>query len=168
MGSQYRPFEGQFRAARHACFVDGAPILATALTVREMNFGQHFRTPGLPLGRYEVRVDAELVAAFLVEELRDFREMVETEAEADLTVLERELRARGWPSSREIVADAALGPAVVRQFAYELVLSFLSTPREGSPRWVINSVTDVAIGAGDVTLRGEVGRADLRSAYQDY
>jgi hypothetical protein len=164
---QYRPFEAAFAAARHECLVGGERIDASMLTVREMNFGQHFRTPGLPTSRYEVRVEGPLVASFLVEELRELRECVEQEGE-DLSDLERELVARSWPAPERLLEDPVVGAAVVRYFAYEFVLSCLAAKEGSVPRWVVNSVDKVLLDGGDVVLRGVVGRADLRRAYQDF
>ncbi len=164
---QYRPFESRFRAARHECRVNGALVDAAALTVREMNFGQHFRTPELPIGRYEVRVDRSLVAEFLEEELRELRAEHEPDAE-DLPDVERALAARGWPPPARVLDDPKLGAAVVRYFGYELLLSCLSADQDATPRWVINSVERVELDGSEVLLGGEVGRADLRRAYQDY
>jgi hypothetical protein len=45
---QYCPFEAQFAAARHECRVNGGRVDVAAFTARDMNFGQHFRTPDLP------------------------------------------------------------------------------------------------------------------------
>ena len=165
---QYRPFQAQFAAARHACHLGGGRVDVTALTVREMNFGQHFRTPDLPMSRYEIRVERALVASFLVEEIRELRVCVEQEEEDERDDLDRELVARGGPEPKRLLEDPVLGAAFVQYFAYEFVLSCLSAPRSATPRWVVNSVDEVVLDGDDVILRGVVGRADLRRAYQDF
>jgi hypothetical protein len=164
----YRPFEAQFAAARHACRVGGELVGVGALTVREMNFGQHFRTPDLPTSLYEIRVERAFVASFLVAEIRELRECLEQDGEDDLDDLERELVERAWPEPRRLLEDPVLGAAVVRHFSVEFLLSCLSATKDAIPRWVVNSVDEVKLDGDDVILRGVVGRADLRRAYQDF
>ena len=163
---QYRHFEARFAVSRHECRVGDECLGASAFTVRELNFGQHFRTPGLPRARYEVRVESALVADFLVDEIRELL-VVDREGD-DLDEVERALVERAWPEPLRVFEDPVLGAAVVLRYAYEFVLSCLWTPQGSAPRWVVNSVDDVSVNSEEVVLRGEVGRADLRRAYQDF
>ena len=164
----YRPFEAKFAAARHERRVGGELVDVAALTVREMNLGQYFRTPDLPTSRYEIRIERAFVASFLGEEIRELRECLEQEGEDDPDDLERELGDRGWPEPERLLEDPVLGEAVVRHFAFEFVLSCLSAPKGAAPRWVVNSVDEAMLEGEDVILCGVVGRADLRRAYQDF
>src|SRR5690242_1473689 len=88
------------------CIADGKPITPTALAVRTMNFGQHWRTPGIIDVRFMIALPARFFLDVLARELPEFVQDAIDHPDPDHELpLEAALRQRGWPTAEQVVAD---------------------------------------------------------------
>ena len=151
---------------RCACSAEGGPADASRLSVRSMNFGQHWRTAGI----VDVGCTVELPRAFAVEVVaatldgyvEDYRQFPGDDP------LEAALRAKGWPSAEAIVADPALHGEMFAAWGHEMLLVWLGDlETRATPGWVINTIESGAVASDVVTLRCTARRAGQPVRYQD-
>ena len=154
-------------AARCVCTAEGERVPADAFRVRTMNFGQHWRTPGI----VDVPYRAEIPAAFLRDMARrelpqwmeDAREFPDDDEEMDAA-----LREAGWPAPDDAVADPRLASLIAEQFAYDLLAEWFDAGRPDlAPGWLLNTVDAVSLEADAVVIGGRARRADVPGVYQD-
>lgn len=115
------------------------PIKAAQLRVRSMNFGQHWRTPGVRDVRYSVRMPLAFVAYLLKKELPEYVEdCVKFPSEEALEV---GLRRSEWPEAAQILDDPGLCSLALAWIAHDCLLEWLGDgePKE-TPGFVLNTV----------------------------
>lgn len=149
------------------CTAEGARVPPEAFRIRTMNFGQHWRTPGI----VDVAYRAELPAAFLRDLAR--RElpawMDEARTFPDEGEMEDALRAAGWPSPDDAVADRGIAVLVARTFAMDLLGEWFDAGRPtAEPGYLLNTADAVHLApGGGVIIEGRARRADVPAYYQD-
>ncbi|RYZ14237.1 MAG: hypothetical protein EOO70_07835, partial [Myxococcaceae bacterium] len=123
------------------------------LSVRTMNFGQHWRTPGVVQVRYEVILPGAYAVALLEQDWADWVE------DAQLN----------WPNPAHALADAVTAPRVLDHFAHELLLRWFDDGVPSGPGFVLNTVDAARMVGPDVFIEGRA-RSHIPGvpyAYQD-
>lgn len=145
---------------------DGAPVRAGQLTLRTMNFGQHWRTEGVEEVEYTVVVPIALLAEELEREHPGYVEdCIAHPADDPYEVAQRE---RGWPSPAEMLADAELLRMSAEHYGVELLGGWLGDgPPPEEPGFVINTAALLGIGGGLLRFGGRARRAGPPVRYQD-
>jgi hypothetical protein len=145
--------------------MDGQDVHPSQVRLRSRNFSQPWRTRGIVDVAYEVGLPDAYLVDWLTANLPTFVE--DCLARPGREPAELLLRARDWPSARQILRDTEVLLAVVGLFAHDLLLEwFLSgTPR--LPGYILNSVDRIRVNPGEVRLSGLGRRADRPVAYQD-
>ncbi|NPC68818.1 hypothetical protein D7Y27_03350 [Corallococcus sp. AB004] len=148
--------------------VEGRPVLVEALRVRTMNFGQHWRTPGVVEVRYEVVLPGAYAVALLEQDWADWIEDYQRFPEPN-DPLEQALRALGWPGPAQALADPVVAPLVLDFNAHELLLRWFDDGVPSIPGFVLNTVDEVRMVGTDVWLAGQARPElpDVSYAYQD-
>ncbi|WP_244226930.1 hypothetical protein [Corallococcus aberystwythensis] len=118
-----------------------------------MNFGQHWRTPGVVEVRYEVILPGAYAVALLEQDWADWME--DAQRFPDLAdPLEQALRALDWPRPAHALADAVTAPLVLDHFAHELLLRWFDDGVPSGPGFVLNTVDEGRMTGADVCLAG--------------
>lgn len=154
-----------------SCAVDGRPQRIAQVSLRSMNFGQHWRTPRVVDAHYEVTLPLGFAVAVLdrlwddhVDDSRRFPDPKDA--------LESRLRVAGWPRPAAALDDERLTGPLLRCFGYDVLLQWLGDgPPDAEPGWVLNTIAS-ARRAGDRIVFTGAGRAadppqGERLAYQD-
>jgi hypothetical protein len=132
-----------------------------------MNFGQHWRTPGIPDVPYAVILPGAYVAAHVA---LDWVEYV-ADARADPTnELDAELRRLSWPASVEVaLADPIAAPLVLDFWAMDLLGRWFDAPPLEDFGFVLNTIDEARLVGGDAYIAGKARPHDPRVpyAYQD-
>lgn len=154
-------------AAICVCTAGGSIVSPPALSVRSMNFGQHWRTEGIREVAYSVefphRFWRDLVHREWPEIIDDARKFPE-----DDTAIEAALRERGLPDSLDETTALELAPLFVRHYAHDLLLEWLGDgPPDVTPGWIINTIDNVVIEVDRVRLSGVARTDETPVRYQD-
>ncbi|RKG61078.1 hypothetical protein D7X30_09330 [Corallococcus sp. AB011P] len=154
---------------RSSYVVEGRPVAVDNLSVRTMNFGQHWRTPGIVEVRYEVILPGAYAVALLEQ---DWVEVVE-DGQRFLSPdhpLDQALRALGWPEPARALADPATAHLLIDFFAHELLLRWFDDGvPTAAPGFVLNTVDEFRMAGTDVWIAGRA-RPELpgvNHAFQD-
>jgi hypothetical protein len=138
------------------CTIDGAAVDRARVSVRSMNFGQHWRTEGVVACRYELGIPDDALVQFL----EGWLPQVYADLE-DGEPLDRALAHR--PAPRALLADRALAARALAAWDHELLLRYLD---DGGGDAVLNTIDQVELVDGGVVMRGEGRRAGV-VRYQD-
>ena len=149
--------------------VEGQPVSPESLSVRAMNFGQAWRTAGVPEVSYSVNIPMSAFIAFLeeadqlpafIEDARRFPDPADA--------LDRALRDANFPSAADAMANPVLAQELARFFAHEALLRWLGDrPREVEPGYVLNSIDRIAVHPAELVLEGKARVSGAAVAYQD-
>lgn len=144
----------------------GQFIKASQLSVRSMNFGQHWRTPGLPDIRYSIELPLAFVAHVLKRELPIY--VADCVQFPDDGPLEAGLRRRGWPQAEQVLDDLELRVPALQWIAHVCLFEWLGDGEpEVSPGYVVNTI-DLWEREGDqIRFGGTARRAGQQVQYQD-
>jgi hypothetical protein len=154
-------------AHRCTCTVDGEPCAPERISLRSMNFGQHWRTEGVE----EVACSVEVPRAFLLDFLReqvpeyvdDSRRQPDPDSEVD-----RALEAAGWPDVDGVLAIPYLRDAMAEFYAHDLLLYWLGDgPPDREPGFVLNTIDRIELDEERITLAGTARRSGVPVRYQD-
>jgi hypothetical protein len=145
---------------------ESRPVNAAQLSVRSMNFGQHWRTPGVREVRYSVMLPLAFVADLLGRELPEYVE--DCIKFPDSTPLEAALRRSLWPGAGQILDDPELCALALNWFAHDCLLEWFGDGEpEGAAGYVINTV-DLSERQGNaVRFAGAARPAGQPVQYQD-
>lgn len=149
------------------CLAEGRPVPPEALSVRVMNFGQHWRTPGIVDVDYHVEVPRGFLRDMLA---RDLPELVADALKfpEDDMPLEAAMRERGWPDADAVPADDTLAVLALRYFAHDILLEWLGDgPPDEEPGHVLNTVDRVGVRDGVCWIEGRARRSQPGVKYQD-
>ncbi len=118
---------------------DGQPVRASQLRVRSMNFGQHWRTPGVLDVSYSVTIPIAFVAYLLKRELPEYIEdCVKFPGGDPLEVI---LRSNEWPEAEQILNSPELCSLTLAWIAHDCLLEWLGDGElEETPGFVLNTV----------------------------
>lgn len=149
------------------CMAAGCAVSPQSLSVRSMNFGQHWRTQGIREVPYSVELPhrfwQDVVARELPEIVDDARKFPNDDNELDAA-----LRQRGFPEVIDDQTALELAPLLVRYFAHDLLLEWLGDgPPDNKPGWVINTIDAVVIDVDRVRMSGSARADDGPVRYQD-
>lgn len=154
-------------AARCICRAEGHIVHAQALSLRSMNFGQHWRTEGIREVSYSVEIPHRFWLDVVARELPEFVDDA-MKFPSDDDKLEAELRVRGWPSSLDDKTALDLAPLWVRYFDHDLLLEWLGDgPPDEHPGWVVNTIESIVIEADRVRFTGTARTTEIPVRYQD-
>lgn len=162
--------DSQLRARHDALeasyLVGGQAVRPEQLSVRSMNFGQHWRTPGVVEVTYELTLPRSYVIEHLDAELPEY--VADSLEHPDATnALENALRAAGWPPARTILEDEALTRLTLAFFAHDMLLRWLGDgPPTLEPSFVLNTVSAERRRGGVPVFEG-VARRSGPVRYQD-
>jgi len=149
--------------------VDGSRVLCESLSVRAMNFGQHWRTAGVPVSRYSLTLPLSFLVAFLEEPaaLPDLNHDARLRPDVS-DPLDQALIAAGFPSAEEAVRAPALCHRLAVFFAHDVLVRWLGDGGpKASPGFVVNSCDQIRLEAFDLCLEGECRPSGASTAYQD-
>ncbi len=150
-----------------ACFVNGTSYSPAQFMVRSMNFGQPWRTYGVTEVEYQAYLPKAFVKDYLEKELAAYVEDARQFPDFQ-DPLENRLRAKSWPSAREIFEDPHLATRVIKRFGYDILLEWFGTsPLEREPGFVINTIDRVSIENDTPCFVGKARTADIAVQYQD-
>lgn len=154
-------------AHRCACVVDGEACLPGRVSVRIMNFGQHWRTPGIVDVPYRIELPRPFVDDLLGEHLPDYiedsRKFPDPGSEID-----RALEAAGWPGAGEVLRRPELARHFIRFFGYDLLVYWLvDGPSDLERDFVLNTIDAIDVGDDVVALSGTARRTGMPVRYQD-
>ena len=149
--------------------VDGESVAWEALSVRALNFGQHWRDPGAVVCRYALELPAQFFLEFLAEpdalpELsRDAKHRPDPS-----DALDQALIAAGFPSAEQALHDPVLAQHLAEFFARDLLVRWLGDAGpERQPGFVLNSCDTVLFSPSGVRLEGSGRKSNTSTAYQD-
>jgi hypothetical protein len=147
------------------CQVEGMPVNSTALSLRSMNFGQHWRTGPLQEVCYQVSLPIE----WLVEvSSRNWEELVQDAQRfpEDDELLEFQLRALSWPTPQKAFEHIDIASLLAERFSFECLLRFLGDgPPDDSPGFVLNTIDKVTV-SSMVTFAGTARPHDPQMTYR--
>ena len=135
------------------------------VAVRNMNFGQHWRTAGVVDFPYEVKLPHSCLRCILEAEMEEFVADAKKFPD-DAIEFEIALRMSNWPSVVEILADPELRELALSYFALELLQEFFQG-RPGSDGWVLNTIRHTSYEADCLRIDGLSAKASELEAYQD-
>jgi hypothetical protein len=168
-GLSRRALRARFMESRASAFVDNRPVPFESLSVRAMNFGQHWRTPDVPLISYSLELPGAYFVAFLAEPeqlpalIEDTRRFPEWTEALDTALFDAQ-----FPGAADAVKNPVLARELARFFAHEALLRWLGDgPPEFEPGFVLNSIDSVHLGPTGLSLEGEGRMSGITVAYQD-
>lgn len=164
-----RELRARFAAGEGSALVDGEPIAWEALSVRAMNFGQHWRGPDVVSCRYALEVPVQFFHEFLAEPQALPDLLSDTKQHPDLTSpLDQALIAAGFPTPERALEEPALAQHLAEFFAYDALLRWLGDAvPELQPGFVLNTCDVVRFRPAGIRLEGTGRRSDSSTAYQD-
>jgi hypothetical protein len=147
-------------------WADDQLIRASQVSLRSMNFGQHWRTPTILEVGYCLHIPLAFIADVFARELPDYIEDAIRFPGDD--TFEAALRNRHWPAAKTILADAELCPLALQYFGHEILLAWLGDgePCE-APGYIINTIERCSRFDQFVEFRGRARKAGQKVAYQD-
>lgn len=136
-----------------------------------MNFGQHWRTPGVTVVRYAIVLPIRFVVEHLATEFPEWIDDAIVHPDPMCT-LECALREADWPKPAAIFdgtnGDTALSDAVLEYFASELLWAWFGDGEVNEePGYVINTVDQARLAEGTPSFTGEARLIGIPVRYQD-
>ena len=145
---------------------DGRPVKPAQLRIRSMNFGQHWRTPGVRDVRYSLTIPLAFVAYLLKRELPAYVEDCVQFPSAE--ALEAGLRHGTWPAAEQILDDPELCSLALAWIAHDCLLEWVGDGEpEETPGFVLNTVEISERQGNMVRFAGTARLAGQRVQYQD-
>jgi len=164
-----RELRARFAGGEGSALVNGERVAWEALSVRSLNFGQHWRGAGVESCHYELELPVPFFLEFLAEPdaLPDL--LRDTKQHPDLTdPLGQALIAAGFPTAPQALQEPALAQLLAEFFAYDVLARWLGDAGpERQPGFVLNSCDVVLAGASGIRIDGTGRRSDSSTAYQD-
>lgn len=152
-------------ARRCACSVDGQACSPGRVSVRVMNFGQRWRTPGIVDVQYRIELPRAFVLDVLGEHLPDYVDDSRNFPDPD-SAIDRALQAADWPSAAEVLNMPELAHHFIRFYGYELLGHWVGGAA-GEHDWVLNTIDRIELAEDVVALSGTARRAGTPVRYQD-
>lgn len=164
-----RELRARFAADERSALVDGEPVAWEALSVRSMNFGQHWRGSGVVSCRYGLELPIQFFLEFLAEPAALPDLLKDAEEQPDLTdPLDQALIAAGFPTAEQALQEPALAQQLAQFFAYDALARWLGDAGpEREQGFVLNSCDVVICRRSGIRLEGMGRRSDSSMAYQD-
>jgi hypothetical protein len=146
---------------------DGSRCTAEQISLRTMNFGQHWRTAGIQDINYSVTLPQLFIIDYINQEMPEYR--MDSEKCPDPTdTFEAELKAHGWPSAEIIITIPKLSKLAIEYFAHELLLEWFGAgPPETEPGFILNTIDDFSVFDHLVLFKGKCRRSRPNVAFQD-
>jgi len=153
-------------SARYACYAEGRGVSLGQLRVRAMNFGQHWRTPGIIDVDYRVELPRaffrDLLARELPEYIDDCKKFPDSTEPFEIA-----LREAGWPDAERVCAHKDLSLLALRYYEVELLLEWLRDGIPDEPGYVLNTIDDVGFQDDLCWMTGRGRRSQPGVKYQD-
>ncbi len=157
-----------FPGATHClCTAEGIGVDPERLSLRSMNFGQHWRTPQIEDVPYSVEIPFDYFVAFLRENLPEH--IRDLQAHGDFVFpFERMLESAGWPSAEAAAQNPGLAAALADYYGHDLLLHWLGDgPPDREPGYVLNTITEISRSPAGMKLAGSARRSGIPVRYQD-
>jgi hypothetical protein len=153
---------------RCACTADGVAVPPGAFRVRTMNFGQHWRTPGMTDVPYRAEVPAALLRDIVRREHPSWMEDALAFPNPK-NALEAALHAAGWPAADEALADPRLAALLAELYADDLLEEWFDAGRpDAEPGYLLNTIEAVRVAPdGTVVIEGRARPSAVPGVYQD-
>ncbi len=160
--------------------VEGKSRKPSQFKVRTMNWGQHWRTPGVEVVRYSIELPLSFIVDHLAKELREWVHDAILHPDPECS-LECALRAASWPDPaalfrpaqgdpfRSLPLDPSLSDAVLQYFAHDIFCAWFNDGilDEEEPGYVLNTVEQAHLRAGGPSFAGEARLIGIPVFYQD-
>jgi hypothetical protein len=150
--------------------VDGNRVTCASLSVRSMNFGQHWRGANVPIHRYSITLPVDFFVALLAEPdgLADLIEDTKHHPDPG-DPLDQILMAAGFPNADDAVRHPVLAQALAAFYAHDALLRWLGDAGpEVEPVFVLNSCERIAFGSTGLLIEGECRSSGSSTSYQDF
>ncbi|MBK6734116.1 MAG: hypothetical protein IPG61_08500 [bacterium] len=149
------------------CTASGDAVAVDALTVRTMNFGQHWRTPGAVDEEYSLELPATYVRDFLERNLPEWRLLAQEDHDPD-DRLGVALCGADWPDTQAVVTDPDRLALVFEVFGREILDIWCGAHGVGADDcFVLNTVDSVGVVGRRVRVTGRALKKPDKAAYQD-
>jgi hypothetical protein len=130
-----------------------------------MNFGQHWRTPGIVEVDYHVELPRAFLRDLLARELPAYVEDCKLHPWTDR--FEVALRSAAWPDVAPVLDDSELRVLALRYYASDLLSEWLGGGNVDEHGYVLNTIDDVGFRDDLCWVRGRGRRWQARVKYQD-
>lgn len=144
---------------------------AKQLSIRVMNFGQHWRTEGVIDIEYKIELPIDFVLDFLEENLKEYIEDSKIYPEPE-SKFEQLLRKHNWPSAKDVLENKDLYILAFDFYGHDMILQWfgdlIEDLEKGLPTFVLNSVRLKEVLSQSAILIGEAREVGLKEVlYQD-
>ena len=154
-------------AERCACVVDGQACAPERVSVRVMNFGQHWRTAGIVDVPYRIELPWRYVLDLITHDVDDYIEDSRSFPDPD-SEIDRALEAAGWPSAGEVMRQPEMARNFIEFFGCDLLTYWLvDGPSDPERDFVLNTIDEIELGDEVVALSGKARRTGMPVRYQD-
>jgi hypothetical protein len=153
----------------HRCrnVVEGRPCAPERITIRTMNFGQHWRTEGIEEVAYRVEVPLAYAEDVVREHVADYVQDSREHPDPD-DAYDRALAAAGYPDTARVLATPELRDPLLGFFRYEILGFWLGAGEpDRQPDYVLNTVERIDVREGRVAYTGTARRSGIPVRYQD-
>lgn len=148
--------------------VDATPYPPTAIAVRTMNFGQHWRTPNVDIHQYRVELPRSLLAEVLDTELADIVDDSRRFPPTPDEDFESALASASWPTPQAVSTDFMLENLALAYFALDRLGHWFGDGLpEGRPGVILNTVESTGLAVDRCWVAGTCAFAANLRAYQD-
>ncbi len=130
-------------SSRCSYIVNNGPRSPENISVRAMNFGQHWRTENVVDVGYQIELPMSFVRDGLAGLIADYVEDAKEHPDPD-SELDRALEVAGWPSVPSILETAALLVRFTELYGYDLILRWFGDGEpQHQPGVVLNTIDTI-------------------------
>jgi hypothetical protein len=148
-------------------YCGGITCTAEQISLRSMNFGQHWRTAGIKNLNYSVALPKSFVADYIDLAMPEYRSDAEMCPDPN-DPFEVQLKRNRWPRATKMLAIPELATLALDYFGYELLLGWFGAgPPTEEPGFILNSVEEFAIDKDLIFFNGKCRHSITGVAFQD-
>ena len=148
-------------------YCDGLKCTAEQISLRSMNFGQHWRTPNIKTFNYSVTVPKSFAIEYIDQKMPEYQEDAENFPDPTDT-FEIELKLHEWPKAIKMLSIPKLSELALEYFAHELLLEWFGDgPPDVEPGFILNTIDEISIVKELILFKGHCRRSQSNIAYQD-
>jgi len=148
-------------------YCDGIKCSAEQISLRGMNFGQHWRTPNIKIFNYSVTLPKSFAIEYIDQEMSEYQKDAEKFPDPTDT-FEVELKLQGWPTAINMLSIPKLSKLTLEYFGHELLLEWFGDgPPDMEPGFILNTIDEVSEVKDFILLNGKCRRSQSNIAYQD-
>ena len=148
-------------------YCDGLKCTAEQISLRSMNFGQHWRTPNIKTFNYSVTVPKSFAIEYIDQKMPEYQEDAEKFPDPTDT-FEIELKLHEWPKAIKMLSIPKLSELALEYYAHELLLEWFGDgPPDVEPGFILNTIDEISIVKELILFKGHCRRSQSNIAYQD-